>query len=47
MNEDGDCQKLCAVDFEAEDVKNFAWMIEREYYANLYNSPFSKNLSYL
>jgi len=35
MNEEGDCQKLCEVDFEPEDVKNFAWMIEREYYANL------------
>jgi len=35
MNTTEHCQKLCTMKFDAEDVKNFAWMIEREYYANL------------
>jgi len=35
MGQTQHCSKLCTMEFDAEDVKNFAWMIEREYYANL------------
>jgi len=35
MKENNQCQRLCRMDLNAQDIENFAWMIDHEYYANL------------
>jgi len=54
MNKTEQCQNLCNIPLEKEDVENFMWMIDNEYYANLvidnlpaiYKSPGYSHVGY-